>query len=277
MSPNDLTAAIEKDIRKREKPKSSEEAFVQWAEYSPPFIAIGTACVALAIALLAIARKYPSSVSHPWAIPGVLARNDHDEESGKGVKPSMSRAEYGTADNRRPSMQGPDYAAKLTSPRTPEFRQSEIERLRLAKEENERIASEKMRAEIEQEHETKHAENNKRFEDELKQLKKEREAFETMKKDEELKKKERKERKERELRKLKEEKDMNAKLAQAKADAMAAAREEAKKMAEQMLAKPIVVEEDLEVEVEEVKQVATSTKDAKKSMSSKKGFFSSKK
>ena len=70
---------------------------------------------------------------------------------------------------------------------------------------------------------------------------------------------------------------MNAKLAQAKADAMAAAREEAKKMAEQMLAKPIVVEEDLEVEVEEVKQVATSTKDAKKSMSSKKGFFSSKK
>ena len=140
------------DIRKktREKPRNREEAFVQWAEYSPPFIAIGTACVALAVALLAIARKYPSSVSHPWAIPGVLQRQDVDEETGgkgNGRPPLPSRAAYGTANDVAA------YSEKISSPRTPEFKQSEKERIRLAQEERERLAAENIRAEFEKENE----------------------------------------------------------------------------------------------------------------------------
>ena len=275
VSPRDLTDAIEMDIKKtREKPRTREEAFVQWAEYSPPFIAIGTACVALAVALLAIARKYPSSVSHPWAIPGVLQRQDVDEESGvkgKGRRPMPSRGAYGTANND-------PYADKLSSPRTPEFKQSEKERLRLAQEERERIAAEKIRAEFEKENE----ERKKRFEQELEELKKEREAFETMKKEEERKRKEKKERKERELKRMKEEKEMESKLAQAKKDAMTAAREIARQEAERMLSKPVIVEDEEEEEVTEevTKKVSkdasmTDLVDKQQSSSKKKGFFKS--
>ena len=243
VSPQDLTDVIDVDIKKtRAKPRNREEAFVQWAEYSPPFIAIGTACVALAVALLAIAGKYPGSVSHPWAIPGVLQRQgDEDEESGKMKKgsdrpsPFASRAAYGAAAN--------DDAAsseKLSSPKTPEFKQSEKERIRLAQEERERVVTEKIRAEFEKENEVR----RERFEQELEALRKEREAFETTKKEEERKRKEKKERKERELKRAKEEKEMESKLAQAKKDAMTVAREIAREEAEKMLSKPIVNSEE---------------------------------
>jgi len=270
VSPHDLTEAIEMDIRKktREKPRNREEAFVQWAEYSPPFIAIGTACVALAVAMLAIARKYPSSVSHPWAIPGVLQRQDVDEETGgkgNGRPPLPSRAAYGTANDAA-------YSEKLSSPRTPEFKQSEKERIRLAQEVRERLAAENIRAEFEKENE----ERKKRFEQELDALKKEREAFEAMKKEEDRKRKEKRERKERELKRAKEEKEMESKLSQAKKDAMAAAREIAREETERVLSKPTkVVKEEEQVEVEdEKKEVTTSlVVEKQESVAKKKGFF----
>ncbi|CAL6348898.1 unnamed protein product [Bathycoccus prasinos] len=274
VSPNDLTEAIEMDIRKktREKPRNREEAFVQWAEYSPPFIAIGTACVALAVALLAIARKYPSSVSHPWAIPGVLQRQDVDEETGgkgNGRPPLPSRAAYGTANDAAA------YSEKLSSPRTPEFKQSEKERIRLAQEERERLAAENIRAEFEKENE----ERKKRFEQELDALKKEREAFEAVKKEEDRKRKEKRERKERELKRAKEEKEMENKLSQAKKDAMAAAREIAREETERVLSKPTKVvkeEEQVEVEDEDEKKEVTTTSlvvEKQESVAKKKGFF----
>ncbi|CCO14016.1 predicted protein [Bathycoccus prasinos] len=272
VSPHDLTEAIEMDIRKktREKPRNREEAFVQWAEYSPPFIAIGTACVALAVALLAIARKYPSSVSHPWAIPGVLQRQDVDEETGgkgNGRPPLPSRAAYGTANDAAA------YSEKLSSPRTPEFKQSEKERIRLAQEERERLAAENIRAEFEKENE----ERKKRFEQELDALKKEREAFEAMKKEEDRKRKEKRERKERELKRAKEEKEMENKLSQAKKDAMAAAREIAREETERVLSKPTkVVKEEEQVEVEDEKKEVTTTSlvvEKQESVAKKKGFF----
>ncbi|CAL6352383.1 unnamed protein product [Bathycoccus prasinos] len=274
VSPHDLTEAIEMDIRKktREKPRNREEAFVQWAEYSPPFIAIGTACVALAVALLAIARKYPSSVSHPWAIPGVLQRQDVDEETGgkgNGRPPLPSRAAYGTANDAAA------YSEKLSSPRTPEFKQSEKERIRLAQEERERLAAENIRAEFEKENE----ERKKRFEQELDALKKEREAFEAMKKEEDRKRKEKRERKERELKRAKEEKEMENKLSQAKKDAMAAAREIAREETERVLSKPTKVvkeEEQVEVEDEDEKKEVTTTSlvvEKQESVAKKKGFF----
>ncbi|CAL6350401.1 unnamed protein product [Bathycoccus prasinos] len=272
VSPHDLTEAIEMDIRKktREKPRNREEAFVQWAEYSPPFIAIGTACVALAVALLAIARKYPSSVSHPWAIPGVLQRQDVDEETGgkgNGRPPLPSRAAYGTANDAAA------YSEKLSSPRTPEFKQSEKERVRLAQEERERLAAENIRAEFEKENE----ERKKRFEQELDALKKEREAFEAMKKEEDRKRKEKRERKERELKRAKEEKEMENKLSQAKKDAMAAAREIAREETERVLSKPTrVVKEEEQVEVEDEKKEVTTTSlvvEKQESVAKKKGFF----
>ena len=274
VSPHDLTEAIEMDIRKktREKPRNREEAFVQWAEYSPPFIAIGTACVALAVALLAIARKYPSSVSHPWAIPGVLQRQDVDEETGgkgNGRPPLPSRAAYGTANDAAA------YSEILSSPRTPEFKQSEKERIRLAQEERERLAAENIRAEFEKENE----ERKKRFEQELDALKKEREAFEAMKKEEDRKRKEKRERKERELKRAKEEKEMENKLSQAKKDAMAAAREIAREETERVLSKPTKVvkeEEQVEVEDEDEKKEVTTTSlvvEKQESVAKKKGFF----
>ncbi|CAL6354632.1 unnamed protein product [Bathycoccus prasinos] len=274
VSPHDLTEAIEMDIRKktREKPRNREEAFVQWAEYSPPFIAIGTACVALAVALLAIARKYPSSVSHPWAIPGVLQRQDVDEETGgkgNGRPPLPSRAAYGTANDAAA------YSEKLSSPRTPEFKQSEKERIRLAQEERERLAAENIRAEFEKENE----ERKKRFEQELDALKKEREAFEAMKKEEDRKRKEKRERKERELKRAKEEKEMENKLSQTKKDAMAAAREIAREETERVLSKPTKVvkeEEQVEVEDEDEKKEVTTTSlvvEKQESVAKKKGFF----
>ena len=139
-------------------------------------------------------------------------RDWRERRNGDRPSPLPSRAAYGTANDDAASSE------KLSSPKTPEFKQSEKERIRLAQEERERVVTEKIRAEFEKENE----ERKKRFEQELDALKKEREAFEAMKKEEDRKRKEKRERKERELKRAKEEKEMENKLSQAKKDATAA-------------------------------------------------------
>ena len=159
VSPQDLTDVIDVDIKKtRAKPRNREEAFVQWAEYSPPFIAIGTACVALAVALLAIAE----STRVPCRIHGQFLESYNAKETktkrGSKMKKGSDRPRRCLAESRCAAPRQNDDAAsseKLSSPKTPEFKQSEKERIRLAQEERERVVTEKIRAEFEKENEVR--------------------------------------------------------------------------------------------------------------------------